>query len=202
MQALSSLQKLGDSIRKVLGELESPIHKNSSKLTVSDGGIHPLNDSVMTYLSSLADYGSALNDVILDDLSFREQSPFLESYMECLSTDEISLPAVSVKLAWIILVLLCKLDGKAKFHNYVALSYFFLVNNLHFIIEKVRATKLKFIIGEDWIMEHDKMKASIANRLLPAYEEFYGKHLSTLSEDKRCMKMLTNPLLREREGVG
>ncbi|KAI3721318.1 hypothetical protein L2E82_32327 [Cichorium intybus] len=254
MQALSSLQKLGDSIRKVLGELESSIHKNSSKLTVSGGGIHPLSDSVMTYLSSLADYGSALNDVILDDLPFREQSPFLESYMECLSTDEISLPAVSVKLAWIILVLLCKLDGKAKFHNYVALSYLFLVNNLHFIIEKVRATKLKFILGKDWIMEHEKklkqyvssyesmswnkvisclpensllspekvrecfrrlystfeeihlkqtswivvdekmrdmMKASITNSLLPAYEEFYGKHLITLSEDEMCMKMLT-----------
>ncbi|XP_023763682.1 exocyst complex component EXO70H1 [Lactuca sativa] len=255
MQALSSLSKLGNSIRTVLRELESSIHNNSSKLTVSGGGIHPLNDSVMTYFSSLAEYGSALSDVIVDDLPFKEQSPFLESYMECLNTDEVSPPAVSVKLAWIILVLLCKLDGKAKFHNYVALSYLFLVNNLHFIIEKVRETNLKSILGEEWIMKHekklkqyvssyesmswnkvisclpgnsvvcpekvkdcfrrlystfeevygkqttwivvdekmrDKMKVSIANRLVPAYEEFYGKHLITLSEDERCKKMLTS----------
>ncbi|KAI3748679.1 hypothetical protein L6452_11935 [Arctium lappa] len=242
VQALSSLHKLGDSVRTALGQLESSIHKNSSKLTVSDGGIHPLNNSVMTCLSSLSDYGSALSDVIVDDLQFREQT-----------SDEISPPAVSVKLARIILVLLCKLDSKAKFHNYAALSYLFLVNNLHFIIEKVRATNLKFILGEEWITNHekklkqyvssyesmswnkvisclpenslvspekvrdcfrrlystfgevygkqtswivvdekmrDKMKASIANKLVPVYEEFYSKHLMTLGEDERCMKML------------
>lgn len=243
IQALSSLHKLGDFVRTALGELESSIHRNSSKLTLSGGGIHPLNNSVMTYLSSLSDYGSALSDIIVDDSQFREQT-----------SDESSPPAVSAKLARIILVLLCKLDGKAKFHNYVALSYLFLVNNLHFIIEKVRATNLNFILGEEWLTNHekklkqyvssyesmswnkvisclpenylvspekvtdcfrrlystfeevygkqtswivvdekmrDKIKASIANKLVPVYEEFYGKHLMTLSEDERCMKMLT-----------
>ncbi|KVI09721.1 exocyst complex component EXO70H1-like [Cynara cardunculus var. scolymus] len=242
IQALTSLHKLGDSVRTALVELESSIHKNSSKLTVSDGGIHPLNNSVMTYLSSLSDYGSALSDVIVDDSQFREQT-----------SDEISPHPVSVKLAWIIRVLLCKLDGKAKFHNYVALSYLFLVNNLHYIIEKVRATNLKFILGEEWMTNHDKklkqyvssyesmswnkvisclpenplvspekvrdcfrrlystfeevygkqtswivvdekmrdkMKASIAHKLVPVYEEFYGTHLITLGEDERCVKML------------
>ncbi|KAI3793378.1 hypothetical protein L1987_35997 [Smallanthus sonchifolius] len=253
IQATSCLQKLGDSVRTILGELESSIQKNSSKLTVSGGGIHPLNNSVMTYLSSLADYGSTLSDVIVDDLPFKEQSLFINSYLNCLNSGELSPAAVSVNFAWIILVLLCKLDGKARFHNYVALSYLFLVNNLHFIIEKVRATNLRFILGEEWITNHEKklkqyvssyesmswnkvisclpesslvspakvrgcfrrlyftfeevygkqtswivvdenmrrkMKASIANKLVPAYEEFYEKHLVMLSADERCMKML------------
>ncbi|KAI3799791.1 hypothetical protein L1987_35094 [Smallanthus sonchifolius] len=253
IQALSCLQKLGDSVRTILDELESSIQNNSSKLTVSGGGIHPLNNSVMTYLSSLADYGSALSDVIVDDLPFKEQSLFIKSYLNCLNSGEFSRVAVSVNFAWIILVLLCKLDGKARFHNYVALSYLFLVNNLHFIIEKVRATNLRFILGEEWITNHEKklkqyvssyesmswnkvisclpesslvspekvrgcfrrlyftfeevygkqtswivvdekmrrkMKASIANKLVPAYEEFFEKHLVMLSADERCMKML------------
>ncbi|KAK1409508.1 hypothetical protein QVD17_36034 [Tagetes erecta] len=258
LQAHSCLQKLGDSVRSFLGDLESSIQKNTSKLTVTGGGIHPLSDSVMACLSSLSDYGSALSDVIVDCLPFKEQSEqsqslFLKSYLNCVNSDEISPAAVSVNFAWIILVLLCKLDGKAKFHNYVALSYLFLVNNLHFIIEKVRETNLRFILGDEWITNHEKklkqyvscyesmswnkvisclpesslespekvkgcfrklyftfeevygnqtswivvdekmrgkMKALIAKKLVPAYEKFYGKHLVTLSEDVRCMKML------------
>ncbi|KAF5770838.1 putative exocyst complex component Exo70, cullin repeat-like-containing domain superfamily [Helianthus annuus] len=35
-----------------------------------------------------------------------------------------------------------------------------------------------------------KMKKSIANNLVPEYEELYVKHLVMLSEDERCVKML------------
>ncbi|GJT38533.1 exocyst complex component EXO70H1-like protein [Tanacetum coccineum] len=237
--ALECLQKLAKSVRRVLSKLELSIHKNSSKITVSaSGGIHPLNDSVMNYLSSLANYGSSLSDIIIgyDDLPVEQQSL-----------------AVSVKLERIILVLLCKLDRKAKFHDSTALSYLFLVNNLSFIIEKVRTTKLQLFIGNEWIVKHemklnqyalsyeltswnkviaclpkdlqvspekvrdcfrkfyftfqevcdrqiswivvdgkmrDKMEASIVNKLVPMYEEFYGNHLLTLSEDEQCIKML------------
>ncbi|PWA84197.1 hypothetical protein CTI12_AA161520 [Artemisia annua] len=236
--ALESLQKLAGSVRRVLSKLELSIHKNSSKVTVSSGGIHPLNDSVMNYLSSLADYGSSLSDIIIDydDLPVEQQSS-----------------AVSVKLERIILVLLCKLDKKAKFHDSAALSNLFLVNNLSFIIEKVRTTKLIFVLGNEWLAKHemklnqyvlsyelvswnkviaclpkdlqvspekvrdcfrklnftfedvcnrqiswivvdgkirDKMKASIVNKLVPMYEEFYCKHLLTLSADEQCIKML------------
>lgn len=261
LQAHSCLQKLGDSVRSFLGDLESSIQKNTSKITVTGGGIHPLSDSVMACLSSLSDYGTALSDVIDNSFTFdqqakqseQSQSLFLKTYLSCVNNSNDASPAaVSVNFAWIILILLCKLDGKAKFHNYVALSYLFLVNNLHFIIEKVRETNLRFILGDEWITNHEnklkqyvscyetmswnkvisclpessisaeevrgcfrklyftfeevygnqtswivvdekmrgKMKALIAKKLVPAYEEFYGKHLITLSEDVRCVKML------------
>ncbi|KAM1175816.1 hypothetical protein ACFX19_028769 [Malus domestica] len=54
--------------------------------------------------------------------------------------DDGSTPAVSVHLACLILVLLCKLDMKADICKDVSLSYLFLANNLHFIVENAQQT--------------------------------------------------------------
>ncbi|CAN1283088.1 Exocyst complex component EXO70H1 [Linum perenne] len=71
---------------------------------------------------------------------------------------------VSVRLAWLILVLLCKLDGKVESYNNVPLSYLFLANNLCYIVNKVRTSSIKFHLGDEWIDKHDaKVKQYAAN---------------------------------------
>ncbi|KAM1069306.1 hypothetical protein ACFX13_001267 [Malus domestica] len=79
--------------------------------------------------------------------------------------DDGSTPAVSVHLACLILVLLCKLDMKADIYKDVSLSYLFLANNLHFIVENVQQTpNLKLLVGEDWVTEHaNKVKLYASN---------------------------------------
>ncbi|KAK0591383.1 hypothetical protein LWI29_000861 [Acer saccharum] len=64
LQALSSLNKLGDSVRIVLSNFESTIQKDSSKTLAVGCGIHPLTRSVMSYISSLGDYSRILSDII------------------------------------------------------------------------------------------------------------------------------------------
>ncbi|GJW69022.1 cytochrome P450 71B34-like protein [Tanacetum coccineum] len=56
-------------------------------------------------------------------------------------------------------------------------------------------TKMTYLKRQiSWIVVdgkmRDKMEASIVNKLVPMYEEFYGNHLLTLSEDEQCIKML------------
>ncbi|CAN1329414.1 Exocyst complex component EXO70H1 [Linum perenne] len=63
---------------------------------------------------------------------------------------------ISVRLAWLILVLLCKLDGKAQSYKDVALCYLFLANNLNYVVNKVRSSNLKFHLGDEWIEKHSK----------------------------------------------
>ncbi|CAI0475053.1 unnamed protein product [Linum tenue] len=71
---------------------------------------------------------------------------------------------VSVRLAWLILILLCKLDGKAQFYRDVPLSYLFLANNLRYVVNKVRTSSLKFHLGDEWIEKHDaKVRQYAAN---------------------------------------
>ncbi|CAN0909437.1 Exocyst complex component EXO70H1 [Linum grandiflorum] len=152
-QAESSLIKVKESVRRTLSEFESGIQKESF---VAGGGIHPLTRSVMDYLSSLADYNGILSDIIADSLP-ESNSKLPESYYES-PTTSLGGPsqAVSVKLAWLILVLLCKLDriAERQYIKDVSLSYLFLANNLQFIIEKVCTTRLRFVLGEDWVYKH------------------------------------------------
>ncbi|KAL3521017.1 hypothetical protein ACH5RR_019166 [Cinchona calisaya] len=173
-QALSSLHKLGESVRTVLSDFESTIQKNSSRIPVPGGAIHPLTISVLNYISSLANYSGVLSDIIAGSTS-PTQLPFPESYFESPTANETPTSAVSVRLAWIILVLLCKLDGKAELYNDIALCYLFLANNLQFVGEIVRATSLKCLLGDDWIAKLDrKVKLYVANYELMAWNKVFS----------------------------
>ncbi|XP_071930081.1 exocyst complex component EXO70H1-like [Coffea arabica] len=173
-QACSSLHKLSDSVRTLLTDFESSIQKNSSKVPVPGGAIHPLTISVLNYVSSLANYSGVLSDIIAGSAS-PTQLPLPESYFESPTVNEMPTSAVSVRLAWIILVLLCKLDSKANFYNDTALSYLFLANNLQFVGKKVCATSLKCLLGDDWTVKLDrKVKLYAANYELMAWNKVFS----------------------------
>ncbi|KAK6935935.1 Exocyst complex subunit Exo70, C-terminal [Dillenia turbinata] len=162
-QALNSLIKLGEAVRGTMTEFESAIQKESSKSPVPGGGIHPLTRYVMNYIAFLTDYSGILSDVIADwPLSIN--SPLPESYFSSQESDDSATSAVSVRLAWLVLVLLCKLDGKAELYKDVALSYLFLANNLQYVVAKVKSSNLRAFLGEDWLKKHEgKVKQYTSN---------------------------------------
>ncbi|OWM89329.1 hypothetical protein CDL15_Pgr024074 [Punica granatum] len=160
LQAVNSLIKLGDAACLMLADFESAIEKDSSK-SVPSGGVHPLTRYVMNYLAFLADYTEVLSDIIAD-WPLKGQSHLPESYFNL--DDESYSSAMSARIAWVVLLLLCKLDGKAAVHKDVALSYLFLSNNLQYIVSKVRQSNLKDLLGDDWVAQHEsKFKQYIAN---------------------------------------
>lgn len=161
LQALSSISKLTESAQTILSEYTLTIQKNSSKTPFLGGGIHPLTYSVMDYVTLLADNAGALSEILPDDAAENAaaQSPFPESYFDSPSP----IPNSS-RLAWIILVLLCKLDSKAELYKDIGLSYLFLANNLQFIVDKVSTTALKFLLGQNWLSKlQKKVKLYAAN---------------------------------------
>ncbi|KAK1321327.1 hypothetical protein QJS10_CPA03g01437 [Acorus calamus] len=164
-QATSALLKLAEAIRSSLSELESAIQKDTSKSTVPGGGLHPLTSYVMNYLAFLADYSRSLGD-ILADYPIQVRAPLPESVLHSATSsptngcDE----NLSMRVAWIILVLLCKLDGKAVIYKDVALSYVFLANNLNYVVGKVKGTNLKEMLGNEWVTNHEgKVRQYAAN---------------------------------------
>ncbi|CAN1329412.1 Exocyst complex component EXO70H1 [Linum perenne] len=145
-RAVNSLIKLGEAVRTTLSDLEMSITKDNSKMSVPGGGVHPLTRYVMNYISLLSDYSGVLSDIVADwPLEF--SSPLPETYFHS---------PTAVRLAWLILVLLCKLDGKAQSYKDVALCYLFLANNLNYVVNKVRSSNLKFHLGDEWIEKHSK----------------------------------------------
>ncbi|KAK2637580.1 hypothetical protein Ddye_032372 [Dipteronia dyeriana] len=155
LQALSSLNKLGDSVRIVLSNFESTIQKDSSKTPAVGCGIHPLTRSAMSYISSLGGYSRILSDIIAD-YPPPNNSTFPEHYFASPISGDNQTSAVSVHLAWLMLVLLCKLDSKAQLYKDVSLSYFFLANNIQYIVERVRTSQLKDLLGDEWVFRQEK----------------------------------------------
>ncbi|KAK7257768.1 hypothetical protein RIF29_31988 [Crotalaria pallida] len=175
--AVSSMLKLGDAVRAMLTEFESAIQKESSKVPVPAGGVHPLTRYVMNYITFLSDYSGVLGDIIAD----YPQSPLPESYYRSPMRDENPLVSdISERIAWLILVVLCKLDAKAEFYNDVALSYLFLANNMQYVVSKVRKSNLGFLLGEDWLTKHEsKVKEYVSK-----YERVgWSKVMSSLPEN-------------------
>ncbi|KAL8115688.1 exocyst complex component EXO70H1-like [Apium graveolens] len=153
LQAHSALSKLGDAIRITLSEFESAIQKHTSKSVLPGGGVHPLTRYVMNYFVFMVDYSSILPEIIAEDpVTTTASFSMPESYFS--TSPEESPSAISLRFAWIILVLLCKLDGNAQQYKDVSLSYLFLANNLNYIVSKVRNSNLKVLLGEEWVVKH------------------------------------------------
>lgn len=179
LQAVNSMVKLGEAVRTMLSDFESAIQKDNSKTPVPGGGIHPLTRYVMNYIAFLADYCGILADIVVD-WPLTLKSPLPESYFLSSGDDKSPSSEIKVRLAWLILVVLCKLDGKAELYKDVALSYLFLANNLQYVVSKVRASNLSFLLGEDWLMKHEsKVKEYVSK-----YERMgWNKVFSSLPEN-------------------
>ncbi|KAK3016095.1 hypothetical protein RJ639_006339 [Escallonia herrerae] len=174
-QALTSLIKLGESVKTALKEFESEIQKDKSKTPVPGAGIHHLTVDVMNYLSLLADYSNVLGDILVD-MPPPAISSLPASIFDGSDSDDSQSPAISTRFAWLILILLCKLDGKAKHYTgngNVSFSYLFLATNLQHVISKVRTSNLKYLLGDDWVTK----QVVKVKQFITSYERLAWDHV-------------------------
>ncbi|KAH6807321.1 exocyst subunit exo70 family protein H4 [Perilla frutescens var. frutescens] len=178
-QALTSLVKLGEYVRAALDEFESAIQKESSKSAVAGAGTHLLTVEAMDYLSNLADYSNILADILADSPpSAKKLLP--ETYFGFSDSEETPAPAITLKMAWLILVLLCKLDGKAKYYKDISQAYLFLANNLQYVVVKAQTSNLKYLLGEEWFTKHEEKVMQFAAK----YERLgWGHVIDSLPAD-------------------
>ncbi|XP_042516165.1 exocyst complex component EXO70H1-like [Macadamia integrifolia] len=184
-QATNSLKRLGDTVRAMLSDFESLIQKDSSKTPVPGGGLHPLTRYTMNYLSYLTDYSGILSDIFSNCL-LQKNTSLPESYFDSPNLNDNPSSAFTIRMAWIVLVLLCKLDGKARLYKDPALAYLFLTNNLEYVVQKIQTSNLRYLLGEDWISQHKaKMKQYAAS-----YERMgWSNVISAIPEDTTATTM-------------
>ncbi|CDY41297.1 BnaA01g32220D [Brassica napus] len=152
-QALKSLVSLSESIRSQLRHFESRIEKDSSKVVVHGGGVHPLTTSAMNHISLLADYSNVLVD-ILSGSPPPDRTLLPESYFNVSDSDDSPSSELAIRFAWLILVLLCKIDRKANHYKDCSVQYLFLTNNLQHVVSRARCSNLKQLLGDDWVRRH------------------------------------------------
>ncbi|KAI3830091.1 hypothetical protein L1987_04224 [Smallanthus sonchifolius] len=194
-QAVASYVKLGDAVRAMLTGFESTMQKETLKTPVHGGGIHPLTRYVMNYLVFLSGYSEAVSDILADG-PLQVHSPLPESYFSSMTSDDSS--SISGRFAWLVLVLLCKIDAGAELYKDVAQSHLFLVNNLNYVVSKVRNSKLRLLIGEDWVAKHEqKVKQYCWGKLSFKFNEAYRKHSTWIISDRKLRDEIKISLSRK-----
>ncbi|XP_073047128.1 exocyst complex component EXO70H1-like [Primulina eburnea] len=170
-KALASLTALREYVKTALNDFEYAIHKESSKTPAAGAGIHDLTIEAMNYLSLLADYRSILNEIFPESPP-PEQNLLPDSYMGLIDPDDPP-PPISIKIAWLILAVLCRLDSKSKLFKDVSLSYLFLANNLQYVVVKVRTSNLRHMLGDEWLPLHENKVKQYAS----SYERLGWSHV-------------------------
>ncbi|GMI68483.1 exocyst subunit exo70 family protein E1 [Hibiscus trionum] len=123
-------KRLGEFIMAAFHRFETAIATNISTSAFAGGGIHHLTRYVMNYILLLADYKTTLKD-------------FSGS---C---------TMALKLRSLASVLEAKLNEKSKLYKNASLQHFFLMNNIHYMAEKVKNSELRHIFGDDWIRKRN-----------------------------------------------
>ncbi|CAI8607857.1 unnamed protein product [Vicia faba] len=149
VQAAEILSRLAEAARGILSEFENAVLKEPSKVPVPGGTIHPLTRYVMNYISLISDYKQTLYELIVSKPSTGSYDPSNPDT----DFDELEgKPPLAIHLIWIIVILQFNLDGKSKHYKDASLSHLFIMNNVHYIVQKVRGSpELREMIGDDYL---------------------------------------------------
>ncbi|KAF6146308.1 hypothetical protein GIB67_031330 [Kingdonia uniflora] len=147
VQAAEILSRLAEAARGILSEFENAIQREPSKVQVPGGTLHPLTRYVMNYISFISDYKKTLLKLIVSEPSMRD-----------LAVAAIDVPklenrsTLALHLIWIMAILQFNLEDKSKYYKDLSLAHIFMMNNIHYIVQKVKGSpKLLKMIGDDYL---------------------------------------------------
>lgn len=152
VQAAEILSRLAEAARGILSEFENAVLREPSKVPVPGGTIHPLTRYVMNYISLISDYKMTLYELIVSKPSTGSRYSGDPSTPDMDFTELEGKPPLAIHLIWIIVILQFNLDGKSKHYKDNSLSHLFIMNNVHYIVQKVRGSpELREMIGDDYL---------------------------------------------------
>lgn len=169
-ECLDVLQRLGECAKATFLEFENAVATNVSNNAFPGGGVHPLTKYVMNYLKLLMDYSRTLDNVLRDqDQDQDRDRDYLDSGSVSVSPDSSPVSeeendsgsgsscksAMGVRFRSLISILESNLDGKSKLYKEEPLQHLFLMNNIHYMAEKVKGSDLRKVFGNDWIKKHN-----------------------------------------------
>ncbi|KAK2663375.1 hypothetical protein Ddye_001949 [Dipteronia dyeriana] len=148
------LRKLGHYARATFFELRSAIVSDTSVKPLPRGGIHPLTRYVMNYIKALIIYDHTIS-MLLEDQDMDCSNAVVELENEQQVSSSITSCALACQLRLITSALECNLDNKSKLYKEDALRYIFLMNNIHYMVQKVKNSDLRLFFGDEWIRKHN-----------------------------------------------
>ncbi|XLS78423.1 hypothetical protein HN51_062648, partial [Arachis hypogaea] len=193
-EARGALSGLGNAVIGTFAEFENCIRNETSKKLVITGDVHPLARYVMNYLKLLVDYSEPLNlllEIREEDL-YRVQNDFRGdvSQIEAISP-------LGQRTLLLMSELEFNLEEKSRLYEDNALQQIFLMNNLYYLVWKVRDSEIRKVLGDDWIRKRrgqirqyatGYLRASWTRALACLKDEGIGGSSSLSSASKMALK--------------
>ncbi|KAE8694543.1 COMM domain-containing protein 9 [Hibiscus syriacus] len=138
------LAELGEAAKGTFMEFENALKNEASKIPMHNGEIHPLTRYVMNYVTLLVDYNEMLNSLLEnnedvasglegEDIELETKTPFAKRLLSLTSSLETNL------------------EEKSKLYEDGALHFIFLMNNILYIVQKVKDSELRKLLGDNWV---------------------------------------------------
>ncbi|PWA96668.1 Cullin repeat-like-containing domain-containing protein [Artemisia annua] len=152
VQANEILSRLGEAARGMLNEFENAVLREPSRVPVPGGTIHPLTRYVMNYISLISDYKQTLGELIVARPATGSRYSDDVSTPDMDFTDHEEQSPLALHLIWIIVILQFNLEGKSKHYKDTSLAHLFVMNNVHYIVQKVKGSpELREMIGDIYL---------------------------------------------------
>lgn len=176
-EARGALTGLGDAARATFAEFEKAVQGETSKKPMLNGEIHPLTRYVMNYVRLLVDYSETLNSLLMDgDEDFNgSQSDYGDGDNQ-IETES----AIARRLLLLITTLESNLEEKSRLYEDGAMQYIFLMNNILYIVQKVKDSDLRKLLGDQWIR---KRRGQIRQHATSYLRASWTKTLSCLKDE-------------------
>ncbi|XP_027344815.1 exocyst complex component EXO70B1-like [Abrus precatorius] len=185
--ARNVLSRLSEAAMGSLSAFENALLRDTAKAPVpASGTIHPLTWCVIDDLRLICDNKKILNRLIVS-------KPSMESIFNVdlahIIEEEGKTP-LGVHLIWIIEILQIHLDGKAKQYKDKSLSHLFIMNNVHFIFDWMRALKehseLRDMIGDGYL---EKLERKFQQAAISYEKSTWGRVLNCLTDEGLYLKI-------------
>lgn len=152
VQAAEIQARLAEAARGILSEFENAVLREPSRIAVPGGTIHPLTRYVMNYISLISDYKQTLIELIISKPSTGSRYSGDTSIPDMDFTELEGRSPLALHLIWIIVILQFNLDGKSKHYKDDSLAHLFMMNNVHYIVQKIKGSPdLRELIGDDYL---------------------------------------------------
>ncbi|ESQ43567.1 hypothetical protein EUTSA_v10012863mg [Eutrema salsugineum] len=169
-EAKGVLEALGDAARGTFVEFENNVKNETSKRPTTNGEVHPMIRYVMNYMKLIVDYAATLDSLLekdeLDGLSgndcSEEMSPLAKRMLKLITSLE------------------SNLEEKSKLYEDGGLQYVFLMNNIYYVVQKVKDSELGKLLGDDWVRKRRGQIRQYATGYLRAS---WSKVLSALRDE-------------------
>lgn len=167
------LTGLGEAAIGTFVEFEHAVQGETSRKPILGGEIHPMCRYVMNYMKLLVDYSDLMNALLGNNVGGSVQSQNDENNEENVSP-------IARRMLSLITTLESNLEEKSKLYEDSAMQCIFLMNNILYIVQKVKDSEIRTVLGDQWIRKRRGQIRQYATSYLRAT---WSKALACLKDE-------------------